>query len=83
MIILLIQAETILEKLSPLIYTVIGVSAFIIFIKGLFNNENIKTMISKFMLCATLAAMAYQPKGFLFLGNRILDFVSNFSSYFA
>jgi len=81
-ILLVVQPETILTKLSPLLYTIIGITAFVVVIKGLFNGENIKTIIGKFMLCATLAAIAYKPTTFLSFGETILSFVTGFSGYF-
>jgi len=81
-LLMVMKPETILDKLSPLIYTIIGVTAFIVVVKGLLKGESIKIIIGKFMLCATLGAVAYKPVTFLHFGETILSFVTKFSGYF-
>ncbi|MEN8906129.1 MAG: hypothetical protein ABF289_09260 [Clostridiales bacterium] len=78
-----VNAELLLEALSPMIYTAMVILAFIVIGKGLIRGEPTKNILSKLVLCAVIAFMAYKPTVFRNIGETVVNLVTTFANLFS
>jgi hypothetical protein len=77
-----VDADLIINALSPLIYTAMLVLGFLTIARGLLKGENVKKILMKLTVCGVIAFIGYKPVMLRQLGEAIVGLLGFFIGIF-
>lgn len=79
LIFLTTNPEFLLDKMAPLIYSIMGILGFIVIGKGIYNGDSLKEVAGKIIMIGVVSYMAYTPVVIRNIGATIVNFITSFT----